>query len=93
MKKISGKLWFFIVLIFSVLMVNPPVVYLVNNYCVSHPMTLGWPTMFLWLEFWYVVMVVDFIIAASKLKAWDCHQDGKEIVPVERKKVEGRNSK
>ena len=43
--------------------------------------------MFLWLEFWFTVMVVDFVIAAWKLKEWDCHQDQKEIVPVKREEV------
>ena len=87
MKKISkGTIAFFVILIISVLMVNPPIVYLVNDYCVEHPLTLGWPTMFLWLEFWFTVMVVDFVIAAWKLKAWDCHQDKEEIIPEERTK-------
>ena len=81
MKKRKGTFWFFLILIVSVLMVNPPIVYLFNDYCVENPITFGWPTMFLWLEFWYTVMVVDFLVAAIKLKAWDCHQDGTEIVP------------
>ena len=85
MKKSKGTFWFFLILVVSVLMVNPPIVYLFNDYCVENPITFGWPTMFLWLEFWYTVMVVDFIVAAIKLKAWDCHQDEKEIVPVPRK--------
>lgn len=85
MKKSKGTLWFFLILVVSVLMVNPPIVYLFNDYCVENPITFGWPTMFLWLEFWYTVMVVDFIVAAIKLKAWDCHQDKNEIVPVPRK--------
>ena len=85
MKKSKGTLWFFLILVVSVLMVNPPIVYLFNDYCVENPITFGWPTMFLWLELWYTVMVVDFIVAAAKLKAWDCHQDQKEIVPVPHK--------
>jgi hypothetical protein len=84
MKKKNGTFWFYLILIVSILMVNPPIVYWINDYCVAHPITFGWPTMFLWLEFWYVVMVIDFIVAAVKLKAWDCHQDKKEIVPESR---------
>ena len=39
MKKISkGTIAFFVILIISVLMVNPPIVYLVNDYCVEHPL-------------------------------------------------------
>ena len=55
-----------------------------NDYCVEHPLLLGWPTMYIWLEFWFLVMIADFIIAAYKLKAWDCRQDQKPIVPVQR---------
>jgi hypothetical protein len=85
MKNLSkGTILFYVVLVISVLMVNPPIVYLVNDYCVANPITFGWPTMFLWLELWYTVMVVDFLVAAIKLKAWNCHQDKKEIIPVER---------
>ena len=85
MKKMSkGTIAFYVILVVSVLMVNPPIVYWVNDYCVQHPITFGWPTMFLWLELWYTVMVVDFLVAAIKLKAWNCHQDKKEIIPVER---------
>ena len=49
MKKSKGTLWFFLILVVSVLMVNPPIVYLFNDYCVENPITFGWPTMFLWL--------------------------------------------
>lgn len=78
------KSWFFIVLILSIVMVNPPIVYWVNDYCVAHPMTFGWPTMYWWLQFWYAVMIIDFALAAWKLKEWDCHQDKTPIVPVKR---------
>ena len=75
---------FYFVLFLSVIMVNPPVVYWVNDYCIAHPLTFGWPTMFWWLEFWYVVMIADFGIAALTMKSWDCHQDSRPIEPVRR---------
>lgn len=84
MKKNKGLMWFYIILVAAVLMVNPPIVYLINGYCSAHPITLGWPTMFLWLEFWYTVMVVDFVVGALKLKAWNCSQDDKPIEQVKR---------
>lgn len=84
MKKQKGVVWFFIILILGVLMVNPPILPLVNQYCTAHPMTFGWPTLFLWLEFWYIVMIADFLVSAIKLKAWDCSQDSREIKPVKR---------
>ena len=71
MKSLGHKL-FYAVLIVSVLMVNPPIVFWFNDYCVEHPLLLGWPTMYIWLEFWFLV------------KAWDCRQDQKPIVPVQR---------
>ena len=54
-KRDLGLLWFYIILMLSVLMVNPPILPFVNTYCAAHPMTFGWPTLFLWLEFWYAV--------------------------------------
>lgn len=83
-KKDKGTLWFYIVLVFSVLMVNPPVLPLVNDYCIANPLTSGWPTLFIWLEFWYVVMIADFLIAAARLKAWDCSKYDPEIKPGKR---------
>ena len=84
MKKDKGVFWFYVVLVVSVLMVNPPILPFVNRFCEANPITIGWPTLFLWLEFWYGVMIVDFLVGAIKLKAWDCSQDKQEIVPVDR---------
>ncbi len=84
MKKSKGELLFYIVMIVSVLMVNPPILSFVNDYCVENPLMFQYPTMWLWLEFWFVVMIIDFVIAAFKLKSWNCSQDQKEIVPVDR---------
>ena len=75
---------FYAILVFAMVMVNPPVLYWVNDYCVVHPLTFGWPTMFLWLEFWFTVMIADFVWAGLRLKAWDCRQDSKPIVPIQR---------
>ena len=78
--------WFYLILVVSVLMVNPPILYWFNEYCIDHPLTFGWPTMYVWLEFCYVVMIVDFLFCAWKLKSWDCTQDKKEITPMKRKR-------
>lgn len=40
MKSLGHKL-FYAVLIVSVLMVNPPIVFWFNDYCVEHPLLLG----------------------------------------------------
>ena len=84
-KKNPGVILFYVILVVSVLMVNPPILPLINNYCVAHPILFGWPTLYLWLELWYGIMIVDFLVAAIALKPWNCAQDEKEIVPVERK--------
>lgn len=82
--KSTGSKLFYAVLVFSVLMVNPPIVFWVNDYCVEHPLLFGWPTMYLWLEFWFLVMIADFLLAAYKLKSWDCRQDNRPIEQVDR---------
>lgn len=85
-KKSKGLVWFYVILVISVLMVNPPILPLINKLCIASPILLGWPSMYLWLELWYAVMIIDFLVAAIKLKPWNCEQDKKEIVPVERKR-------
>lgn len=86
-KRDKGTLVFYIILVVSVLMVNPPILPYVNAFCEAHPLTGGWPTLFLWLEFWYVVMIVDFLVAAIRLKAWDCSKYDPEIKPGKRPKL------
>ena len=80
----KGTLWLYIVLVVSVLMVNPPILPVINDFCTVHPLTWGWPTLFLWLEFWYVVMIIDFLVAAIRLKAWDCSKYDPAIKPGKR---------
>lgn len=70
MRKSRGEKLFYLVLVVSLIMVNPPVLGFVNNYAASTPITLGLPTIWLWLQFWYVVMIVAFIVSAVKLKSW-----------------------
>ena len=77
-----NKRWFFIVLLFAVVMVNPPVVYWANDWCRDNPILFGWPSMFLWLEFWFAVMIADFVLAALYLPEWDCRQDDSPIEQV-----------
>jgi len=82
MKKISrGEIIFYIIIVFSVIMVNPPIIGIVNQYTIQNPLTFNFPTLWIWLQFWYVVMIISFLISAIKLKRWSCFQDNKEIVP------------
>jgi len=85
MNKKNDVIVFFVILIISVLMVNPPILNLINQYCINKPQTGGWPTLFLWLELWYAIMILDFVIGACKIKNWNCSQDQKTIDAVERK--------
>jgi len=85
-KKSKGLVWFYVILVVSVLMVNPPILPLINKLCVANPIIFGWPSMYLWLELWYGIMIIDFVVAAVALKPWNCAQDSEEIVPVERKR-------
>jgi hypothetical protein len=57
-------------LIFTVVMVNPPVVQWVNDWAKDNPLLFGWPTLWLWLEFWYMVMIVGLFIFAFVLPSW-----------------------
>jgi len=57
---------FFLVL----LMVNPPILNIVNNYALENPFILGWPTLLVWLDFWYVAAIVDFLVGVITIKSW-----------------------
>jgi len=59
---------FFVV---TLLMTNPPVVYWVSRYAESVPLTLGWPTLWVWLQFWYLVMIGGLVLFGLKLKSWN----------------------
>ena len=70
MKKSKGEIIFYTIIVLVLIMVNPPVLSLINTYAAAHPITFGYPTLWIWLEFWYVVAIVDFLVAAIKLKSW-----------------------
>ena len=81
MRHSFGEKVFYFVMLVSLLMTNPPVLTMVNDYCKVNPLTWSFPTMWLWLEAWYCVMIVDFLIAAFTIRAWNCSQDSKLIDP------------
>jgi len=72
----KSEKWFYVILLLWLLMVNPPVVTWVNEYARSHPLTFGWPTLWVWLEFWYVAGIAGFALAAAKLPAWNRDHTG-----------------
>lgn len=66
-----GEKLFYAILFFSIAMVNPPILQWVNAYAKNNLLTFGVPTIWLWLEFWFSVMILDFIIAAFTIKSWN----------------------
>lgn len=70
MKLSLGEKIVYAIFILVLIMVNPPVLNLVNNYALQQPFTLGWPTLLVWLDFWYVVAIAAFLIGILKIKSW-----------------------
>jgi hypothetical protein len=64
----SRIVWLFFLV--TILMVNPPVLTTVNAWFVGRPLLWGWPTMWLYLSFWYLVMLGGFIYFALRFKSW-----------------------
>ena len=66
----SGEKIFWLIIIVTIVMVNPPLLIGINNYCKAHLLTLGVPTFWLWLEIWYLIGSSAFLIGAWKLRSW-----------------------
>mgnify|MGYP006910580472 CR=1 FL=1 len=77
MKK-SEKI-FAAICIIGLLMVNPPILNVVNSYAKANPLTAGWPTLWIWLEFWYTAVIASFLIAVVKIKNWQKEPNFKEV--------------
>ncbi|MDD7402185.1 MAG: hypothetical protein SPK23_04580 [Eubacteriales bacterium] len=76
----KGEKIFFTVIIISLLMVNPPILGFINTFAQSTPLMWGYPTLWLWLEFWYVVAIVTFLVGVLKLKNWQkTYPDDEEV--------------
>lgn len=56
--------------ILVLIMVNPPILSFVNNYAIKNPMIKGYPTMWLWLQLWYWIGIIGFLVAAITLPSW-----------------------
>ncbi len=65
-----GEKIFYSVIILMVIMCNPPVMAFVNKWAIKKPITLGFPTFWVWLQFWYIIGVVAFLIAVIKIDHW-----------------------
>lgn len=76
------NIFIFCFFIVTFLMTNPPIVNLVNKYAETKPLTLGWPTLWVWLQFWYLVMIAGAILFSLNFKTWntDYIEDSAESV-------------
>jgi hypothetical protein len=85
MKKLSkGEIIFYAIILFSLVMVNPPVLMLINRFAIETPLIFRLPTLWIWLQFWYVLMIAAFLLSAIRVRRWRCYQDEKPIEPEER---------
>lgn len=58
------------IFILVLIMVNPPVVNIVSDYAKTHPFILGWPTLLVWLNAWYVTAIIAFLIGSLTIRSW-----------------------
>lgn len=56
--------------ILVLIMVNPPVLNLINSYSAKNPIMFGYPTLWLWLQAWYAIAIIGFLVAAITLPSW-----------------------
>lgn len=70
MKISKGEKVLYFILILSLIMLNPPILNLVNNYTKDNPMLGKFPTLWIWLQFWYLVCIAAFLTGAIKIKSW-----------------------
>lgn len=60
----------YFVLILTLIMVNPPILNLVNDYAKENPLLWKFPTLWIWLQLWYLVGIITFLIGAISIKNW-----------------------
>jgi len=70
MKLSTGEKFVYGIFVLVLIMVNPPVLNSINNYALLNPFTFGWPTLLVWLDFWYVVAIVNFLVGVITIKSW-----------------------
>lgn len=62
---------YIIIFLISLVCVNPPILNLVNAYAEQHPLLLGYPTIWIWLQFWYILACAFFLIGCIVLPSWN----------------------
>lgn len=66
----KGEKIFYTIIIIALLMVNPPILNIINGYAKTNPLMLGYPTLWIWLQFWYGVVVAAFLVGVLKIANW-----------------------
>lgn len=70
------------ILLLVLIMVNPPVINIVSNYAQAHPFVLGWPTLLVWLNAWYVIAIIAFLVAVLTILSWEKDSGSGRYFPV-----------
>ncbi len=66
----KGEKIFWFIVAAMIIAVNPPVINWISNYAEENLLTIGFPTLWLWMEFWYALTAIAFFIAALKIDKW-----------------------
>ncbi|SKC36769.1 hypothetical protein [Maledivibacter halophilus] len=70
MKISKGEKVIYSIFILCLIMLNPPVLNIANNYAKTKPLTFNFPTLWIWLQIWYLVAIITFLVGAIKIKNW-----------------------
>lgn len=78
MKLSTNEKAVYAIFLLVLIMVNPPIVNIVSNYAKTHPFVLGWPTLLVWLNAWYIIALIDFLVGVLTIRSWkkDYNEEG-----------------
>lgn len=71
MKSTKGERILYVILLITLAMVNPPIINLVNDYAKENPLIMNYPTLWIWLQLWYLIGIIAFLVAALKIGNWN----------------------
>ena len=78
MKLSTNEKAVYAIFLLVLIMVNPPIVNIVSDYAKTHPFVLGWPTLLVWLNAWYIIALIDFLVGVLTIRSWkkDYNEEG-----------------
>ena len=78
MKLSTNEKAVYAIFLLVLIMVNPPIVNIVSDYAKTHPFVLGWPTLLVWLNAWYIIALIDFLGGVLTIRSWkkDYNEEG-----------------